>query len=179
MLGCRPVATSRWVPDDRFGAVAGMEIEPVVPLDDPHGGGAQVDVDALGLEDVLDGGGDVLVLARGQPRTLLDDGDPRTEPAIHLGELERDVTAADDHQMLGQDVEVEDADVGEVVDVGQPRDVRYHGPATDVEEDPVGLEHLVVDPDGARSLESGVPANQRAAPHAVEPGLHAVRDRRA
>ena len=74
----------------------------------------------------------------------------------------------------GSDVEVQDADVGEVVDVGQAGDVGHHGAATDVEEDPVGLEHLVVDPDGVRSLEPGVPADQRAALHAVEPGLDAV-----
>ncbi len=122
----------------------------------------------------LDGGGHVLVLARRQPRALLDDAHPGTEAAVHLGELESDVAAADDHQVLGQHVEVEDPDVGQVVDVGQSGDVGGDGATTDVEEDPVGLQHLVVDPDRVRALEAGVAADQRAAVHPLEPGLDAV-----
>ena len=41
------------------------------------------------------------------------------EPAVHLRELQGDVAAADDHQMLWHRVEFEDADVGHVVDVGR------------------------------------------------------------
>ena len=109
-----------------------------------------IDGDALVLEDVPDGRRDVLVLARGQPRTLLDDGDLGAEAPVHLRELQRDVAAADDDEMLGHGVEFEDADVGQVVDVGQPRHVGHHGPPADVEEDPVGLEDPVIDPQRVR-----------------------------
>ena len=51
---------------------------------------------------------------------LLDDGHPGAEATVHLGELQRDVTAADDDEMLGQRIEFEDRHVGEVVDIGQP-----------------------------------------------------------
>ena len=53
-----------------------------------------------------------------------------------------------------------------------------HRAAADIEEDPVGLEHLVVDPDRVRALEAGVAADQGAALHAVEPGLRGRRGRR-
>ena len=46
-----------------------------------------------------------LRLRADQARTLLDDGDLRAEAAIHLAELEADVAAADDDQMLGQKVD--------------------------------------------------------------------------
>ena len=120
-------------------------------------------VDALVLEDLLDGGRNVLVLTGCQPRPLLDDGDLGTEAPVHLGELERDVAAADDDEMFRQRVQVEDSDVGHVVDVGEPRHVRHHGPAADVEEDLVGLQNLVVDADGVRIGETGMAADQRAA----------------
>ena len=100
----------------------------------------------------------------GQPRALLDHGHPGAEAAVHLGELQRDVAAADDDEMLWQRVEFEDADVGQVVDVGQSRDVRHHRAAADVEEDPVGLQQLVADPHGVRILEAGVAANQTVQP---------------
>ena len=114
MIGSRPVPRC-----DR---------DSVVLLGETDRVGADDDVDAFGFEDVLDRGGDVLVLPGGQPRTLLDDGDLGAEPAVHLGELQRDVAAADDHQMLWHDVEFEDPDVGQVVDVGEARHVRARPP---------------------------------------------------
>ena len=54
---------------------------------------------------VVDGLGNVLVFARDEARTLFDDRDLGAEAAVHLGELEPDVAAADDDQMPGQDVE--------------------------------------------------------------------------
>ena len=49
----------------------------------------------------------------------------------------------------------------------------HHRPAADVEEDPVGLEELVVDPHGVRALEACVAADQGAAVHALQPRLDA------
>ena len=93
----------------------------------------------------------------GQPGTLLDDGDVGPEAPVHLGELQRDVAAADDDQMLGHGVEFQDADVGQVVDVGQSRDVGHDGPAADVEEDALGLDDPAIDRERVRSVKRACP----------------------
>ena len=123
------------------------------------------------FQDLLDGCRDVLVLPRCQPRTLLDHGDTRAEPAVHLRELKGDVAASDDHQMFRHRVEFEDADVGHVVDFGQSRHIGSHRTATDVEEDLVGLQHTPVDADRVRILKAGVAADERAPVHAFQPRL--------
>lgn len=155
-------------------ARAGSQLEAAnatVALSDSHVVGTNDNVDAFGLQDLSDGGRDVLVLAGSQPRSPLDDGDRSTETTVHLGELQRDVAAADDDQMLWQRVEFEDGNVGQEIDVGKPRDVRSHRAATDVEEYPVRTQQVVTDPQGVRILESGVPAEHGAAVYAVQPIL--------
>ena len=70
---------------------------------------------------------DVLVLARDQPRTLLDDRHLGAEAAVHLREFEADVAAADDDQMPRQRVELQDRAVGQrrhVVDAGHVGNAR-------------------------------------------------------
>src|SRR6185312_12015430 len=96
----------------------------------------------------------VLVLTGRQPRTLFDDGDLRAEAAVHLRELERYVTTADDHQMFWQRVQIENPHVRQVVDVGKPRQLRHHGAAADVEKELVGLQDLIVDANGVRVIEA-------------------------
>ena len=79
------------------------------------------DVDALGLEDLADRRGDVLVFALDQAIAHLDDGDLAAEAAEHLPELEPDVAAADDDEVLGDEVDVHHRAVGEerhLVDAG-------------------------------------------------------------
>src|SRR4029434_3365850 len=56
--------------------------------------------DALAFQDASNLVGDILVLTSDQARCHFDDGDPGTEPAVHLPELEADVTAPDDNEML-------------------------------------------------------------------------------
>ena len=65
------------------------------------------DRDALRFQDVAHRLRHVLVLAADQPRTLLDDRHLRAEATIDLTELQADVAAADDHQVLRQRREVE------------------------------------------------------------------------
>ena len=175
MLGRRPIASSRWMPTIGLGAVARCHLEARCRACVTEIASAPtIDGDALVLEDVLDGGRHVLVLAGGQPRPLLDDGDVGAEPPVHLRELQRDVAAADDDEMLWQRVEFEDADVGQVVDVGSP-----------------GMSGTTARPPTLRKIrsasrtwsstrsvcgsgEAGVAADQGAAVHALEPGLDAV-----
>ena len=66
--------------------------------------------------------------------------------------------------MLWHRVEFEDADVGHVVDVGEPGHVGRHRPAADVEEDLVGPRARRSSTlDGVRAFEPGVAADEGAA----------------
>ena len=72
---------------------------------DPGRIGIGQDPDALVLEDLADRLRDVLVLARDQLAVALDDRHLAAEAAVHLAELEADVAAAQDHEVLGQEVD--------------------------------------------------------------------------
>ena len=54
----------------------------------------------------------------------LDDGDLAAEAAEHLAELEADVAAADDDEMLGEEVELHHRAVGQVGDRVDARQIR-------------------------------------------------------
>ena len=71
-------------------------VETAAALGEANVGGVDDHVDAFGLQDLFDGGRDILVLAGGEPRPLLDDRHVSAEPAVHLRELECDVAASDD-----------------------------------------------------------------------------------
>ena len=107
--------------------------------------GVEVDGDAFGFEDAEDAGGDVFVFVGGEARAFLDDGDLGAEAAVHLGELDADVAAADDEEVLGEDVEGEEGGVGEVGDGVDAGEIGDGGSAAYVEEDLVGGEGVVVD----------------------------------
>ena len=78
--------------------------------------------DAFVRQDVGDRRRYVFILARNQPRAVLDDGDLAAEAPKHLTELQADVTAAEHHQMVGQEVDVHHRAVGEVIDLVEARD---------------------------------------------------------
>ena len=96
---------------------------------------------------------------------------------IHLRELEADVAAADDDQMLGHAVERQHRRVGEERHVVDARHVGHERAAADVDEDARRGQQLVADADGVRALEPGVPLDDRAAGHAAQPFLDAGRAR--
>jgi hypothetical protein len=84
---------------------------------------------------------DVGVLAHQQPLSLLTDRDSRSKAGHRLGELERDVAAAQDEQVFRQGVEVEKFDMGHSRRRLEPREVRLRGEGAEVEEHPVGAHH--------------------------------------
>ena len=99
--------------------------------------------------------GDVLVLARDQPLVALDDGHLAAEAPVHLAELEADVAAAEDHQMLGQEVDRHHrgvVEIGHGIDAGDRRDI---GATADVDEDLVGREHARRRPSPPSARRSG------------------------
>ncbi len=95
---------------------------------------------AFALENVLDRGRHVVVLAMDEPLRHLDDGDFAAETSEHLPEFETDVAAADDDQVPGKEVEVHHRAVVEVFDLLETRQPRHGGAAADVDEDPLRRE---------------------------------------
>ena len=91
--------------------------------------------DALVAQDVAHALRYFVVFARDDPRALLDDGDLRAEAPVHLAEFEPDVAAADDDQMLGQEVDVHHRRVGEIRSSCEARHRRHQRAAADVDED--------------------------------------------
>ena len=57
--------------------------------------GLEPDRNSLPFQDLLDNSADILILARDQPRTFLDNRHLAAEPAKHLSELEPDVASPD------------------------------------------------------------------------------------
>src|SRR5215469_15603550 len=68
----------------------------------------QPDVYALSLQDFAHRLGDVFVLSSNQSRPHLDNRNFASEAAIDLGELQPNITSADDDEMLGQEIDVHD-----------------------------------------------------------------------
>ena len=89
----------------------------------------------FGFENRADAIGHILVLARQQARGTLDNGHRSAQPAHQVGELQADVAAADDHQVLGHRVQFHHRDVVECLHGVDARQRGAHGAATDVEED--------------------------------------------
>ncbi len=99
--------------------------------------GASANVDALAGENVHDGGGHVLVLARHETRGRLDDRDLGSEAAENLGELEPDVAAAEHDEAARYGLEVHDRLICQVIDRFEAGDRRNNRPSTDVDVNPL------------------------------------------
>jgi hypothetical protein len=173
-VGLTPHRHEEVAAGDGIGALAGHHVETVVALGELDPGGVDDHGDTLAFQDLLDSGGDVLVFAGGQPRAPLDHGDAGAESAVHLRELQCDVAAADDHEMVWHGAEFENPHVRHVVDIRQPRHFRRHRPGAHVEEEAVGLQHLPIDAEHVRGFEPRMAADERASLHAVQPRLDAM-----
>ena len=116
MFGRRPTASSTCDPTivgAPFGAVD-ADRDAVLVRRDGDALGAGADLNAFAHENVLDRLRHICVFATDQTRRLLDDGHCRAEPPMHLRELEADVAAAHDHQVLRRPVQRQDRGVGEI-----------------------------------------------------------------
>src|SRR5262249_13302400 len=100
------------------------------------------------------------VLARQELTAAVDDGDPAAEAAEHLPELQADVPAAQDEQVLRQLSQLEDALVGQVADPVEPRDGWDGWPGAGVDEDALALQLLLADAEAVRPDEARVPAEK-------------------
>ena len=147
--------------------------DPLVVAGETDAGGVEAKLDALLGQDLGDGGGDILVLARDQPRHHLDDGDFAPEAAKHLAELQADIAAADDDQMLRQEIHIHHRAVGEKGHLVQPRDRRPRGPSADIDEDLLRAQHLGADLDLPRRDEAAMALIDRAVGLAPQTALDA------
>src|SRR5262249_37085094 len=96
--------------------------------------GPEKDIDPFGAEDAADFFGNVRVLAGEKLRPVLDHGDAAAEAPVRLGELEADVAATEDDEVLGQPVEFEQFDVRHRAGIRQAGNRRDRGVGPQVEE---------------------------------------------
>ena len=158
---------------EEAGRVAQRQLDPIPLGFEPQPLSVEANVDVFGLENVADRGGNILVLAADQARAALDDGHFAAEAPIHLREFETDIAAADDDQMLRQEIDVHHGAVGEIgygVDAGDIGDGR---PAPGIDEDAISAERGVADDHGVRIGKAGMAAIDRATGHALQPGFDA------
>ena len=122
VFGVRPAAASRCEPVSVLLAVRRLDRQGdavAVGLRHATRVGLQQDLDAVLAQDGGDGVGDVGVFAAEQALAALHDGHPAAEAAEHLAELQPDVAAAEDDQVVGNRVEFHDR--GRVVGPGPCR----------------------------------------------------------
>src|SRR5262245_50511934 len=131
-------------PGRAFGALQAHR-DAVAALFWRHVLGLRAHLDAFGLENLLHRLRHVLVLARDEPRGHLDHGDARAEAAEHLAELQPDVAAADDDEVLGHEIDVHDRLVGEVGNAFDALQLGHERPAAYVEEDFLAVQPLTGD----------------------------------
>ena len=140
VLGMRPMASSRSVPSISVGTAGALDArdDGVAALGKPRAFAVQVNPDSLALQDFLDGGGNILVLARHQARRRLDDRHLAAEASIDLREFEPDIAAPEDHEMRRGIIDVHDRLVGEIAHLLDPWDRRHQGAPADIDEDLLG-----------------------------------------
>src|SRR6266851_6614118 len=96
-------------------------------------------LDTVFLENFLDLGRDVGVLAQNQAQIAVDDGHPGAEAPEHLAELKADIAASEDDEVPGQFGQLHDARGIEEGNAVQAFDGRHRGPATGVDYDSLAL----------------------------------------
>src|SRR4029077_3739625 len=133
----------------------------------------EADLDSFGPENLPDRVRDVRILAAYQPRGHLDYGHAAAKTAVHLSELESPVTASDDDQVFGEEVDVHQALVGQIGNLIHPRHTGYERPAAHVDEEAFAGQRLGTDADGVRVEEPRVPGVDRDVRERAQPALEA------
>ena len=177
VFGRRPTAASRWLPSSSSASAGRID-------DDAHALAAralahrrvlhaEVEGHAFALQDLLHLGRDLAVLAGDQAVAVLEHGHARAEAPVHLGELEADVAAADDQQVLGQEVDRHHRGVVEHRHVGDAFPGRQDRAAADVDEDLRRLQDRAVDLDRVRADEAGMAPDQAQVLRPADPLVEA------
>ena len=127
------------------------------------------DLYAFRLEDFADRIRDLLILARHEPFPLFHHRHFRSEAPKGLRELKANVTSANDDEALGQDVEFKQRRVGQRLNLIATGKVGDHRSAADIDEETLGLEHVVANGERRRGEEAGMASDDRAILHAFQP----------
>ena len=136
--------------------------------------GVQPDLDALAGKDFGNGVGDFRVLAPDQAWSHLDNGNLAAEAAIHLRELQPNIAAADNHEMIGQEIDRHHRAVVQSPDRVEAGHVGRGGAAADIDEDTLRRMLLAVHADFARAGEACMAFIDRAIVHPLHPVLNAA-----
>ena len=144
MFGTRPTASRRCEPRARGVALLAVEADrdALAVLLHAEALGVEPHFQAFRFQDLLHRLRDVFVLAADEPRAHLDDRNAAAEAPVHLAELEADVAAADEQEMLRHEVDVHHRDVGEVGHLIEAGHLGHQRPAADVDEDLPGARAL-------------------------------------
>ena len=149
MTGRRPAATRRWLPSTDYRRVAGPEHDDdaVVPLLDPLDPDPGMELDPVLEERALEHRRHLGVVA-GEEAGGLEDRDLGAEAAVGLRQLRPDRPAADDEEPLRPPRKIEDALVGEVRNLVEPRDRRRGRARAGGEDEAAGLNDDLARRDG-------------------------------
>src|SRR5262249_50749942 len=136
--------------------------------------GIGANLDALAAQDRFNRRRDVGIFAPDQSRPFFDYGHQAAEAAIHLGELEADIAAADDDQVPGKRFQLEDGSVGEVGDVVDTGHGWHDAATADIDENAIGADERLTDANFLRRLQARMAVENGAALHAAQPALDSV-----
>src|SRR6185437_9418249 len=146
-------------------------------------------MNAFALDDLRYSARNVLVFARDEPRPLFDNGDLTSEAAVHLRELEPDVTASHDDEMLGNEIDIHHRAVRQVRNTVQARHVGHDRAGADIDEYAWGADEFAIDFDLPwrfklrltlvystilHRLERLLKARSRSSGYFIFPGLHGL-----
>ena len=168
-------------------SLSGRQLHALTFHRDAHRTGVLHDFYALELENLFDRRRDIAVLTKHELRPPLDNRDLRPESSEDLSELERDVTAAQDEEVLGHVGQFQDPGVVQPRHVVEPREVGHARASARIDIDAVGGDALVTDADLALRLEATPGPEQRYVlrrrdprhhPGVVPNGIHARSNRR-
>ncbi len=162
-------------PIDLGGAIGAVHANSysIVPFRNADTFCMEADVNAFGLEDVVDSEGNVFILTVNEARLHFDDGDRAAKTPEHLSEFQADVTAADDHKMRRQEIDLQHRGVCQKINLIEPWHIGHDGPASHIDEDAVRREQVFPNSHLVSRQESGMPFKDRAILHALEPFFNA------
>ncbi len=108
--------------------------------------GAQDKADSFALQCLPQLVGHVGVFAGENLLVAIDDRHLAAEPAKHLPELQADVPAAEDQQVLRQFGQFQDSGVRQVIDLVKSLDLRDIRPSAGIDEDAIAFQFLLCPP---------------------------------
>ncbi len=131
----------------------------------------QAKLDAFVFEDLLQSGGNFGIFPADDARPVFQHSNPTAEATVHLREFEADITAADDHQVRRQEIDLHHAGVSQVFDLTETRNIGDQRASADIDEDAFRFQHLIIDAHHARPFQASMAFDDTEIRRASEPAL--------